>query len=178
MFGNENNTKDLTSKTHFKSWRSFGSMHNLPPVKSLDPYSIETFPISEFAVCILTPFAPALDSTTWHLTEKIRRYAGETTTVFILSDALENFDVVEVRTNHVLIVGIDPTITKRHGFQLSDGFNIKKDVHAWDKFYFLISKILLGRYKFVFTVEWDVHIKREKLIRPWKIVHFSLAQML
>ena len=158
MFGSKNNNKDLTSKTHYKSWRSIGSMHNLPLVTPLDPYSMKTFPISDFAVCILTPFAPALDSTTWQLTEKIRRYAGETTTVFILSDALENFEVVEVKTNNVLIVGVDPTITIRHGFQLSDGFNIKKNVHAWDKFYFLFSKILLGRYKFVFAVEWDVHI--------------------
>lgn len=148
---------DLTSRTYYQTWSKIIKMPRLPPTTYF-PFVSDTFPATDLAICILTPFAPENQSQTWHLATQIRTLAGNSTTVFILSDALAVTEVAMVTTNKVFIVGIEPGEARRHGFQKSDGFIINKDVIAWDKFYYLFCHVLKSHYKFVMAFEWDVFV--------------------
>ena len=50
------------------------------------------------------------------------------------------------------------TTPKKSGFRMTDGFNIRKEVHTWDKALFFFSTVVQSYYEFVWLIEYDVFI--------------------
>jgi len=145
--------EDLTSKTYYQKFSSFSRTHSLPLGSRSVPFAASSFPHTEKAVCIISP---DLTRQAWELAEQITSYASNTT-VFILVDSV-TIEEAQITPSNIFLISTGEKIPKQRGFRLTDGFNIKKEVHGWDKFYYLFASVLLHKYRFVWCLEWDVFV--------------------
>ena len=145
---------DLTSKTYYKTYASLESTHyaSISHARKV-PFAFASFPSTETAICLV---CPDLTHQAMHHAERLASFAPNAT-VFLLVDSVTAAEAL-VTSSHIFLISTGVVLPKKHGFRLTDGFNIKKEVHAWDKAYYLFAKMLLHRYKFVWFVEWDVFV--------------------
>jgi hypothetical protein len=119
-------------------------------------FEASAFPNASNAIVII---AYDLTEQALELSEQIQSYSSDNidTQVFLLVDSVTTPEAIQLKSN-VYVVSTGEDLPKRRGFRMTDGFNIRKEVHGWDKFYYMFAHVLLHKYKFVWAIEWDVFV--------------------
>lgn len=121
--------------TFYHEYKSFYEF-NIPTLKNnqLLPFGSVEFPTTSIAFCFMSP---KYDEPTTQFAQKVAQ--NKSITVFILIDSVTVIEVQKTEDS-IYLVSYDQTEPQANGFYLTDGFNVRKEVHSWGKVFYIFSR--------------------------------------